>query len=237
MEVGERRSTCSKRSRMEASTKTSFSPWCPQPVCLPLPSYAIFANNVSLERGKDKDIPPELHEQWEKDRQKKAENKRKRNEERLRIAADPLAQHKGGKKGQKAMLAAARAGEDLPNRIVDFVTLEQQIRRFLADIGGTNTMSLPPTDKFTRKRIHELAGAFNLKSQSKGSGDARYTTLIKTSKSGIAIKEGKIRQFMREETNGAWEGSGGRGKGKTVSLAKHKEGEVVGKVLFPPPSC
>ena len=70
-----------------------------------------------------KDLPPELQEPWEKDRQKKAENKRKRTLERLTIAADPMAQHKGGKKGHKAMLAAARSTEDLPNRVVDLTTL------------------------------------------------------------------------------------------------------------------
>lgn len=146
-----------------------------------------------------------------------------------------MATHKGGKKGQKAMLAAARAAQDLPNRIVDFTTLEQQIRRFLEDIGGRDTMALPPTDKATRKRVHELATAFGLKSQSKGSGDARYTTLIKTSKSGIAVKEGKIRRIMKEATNGSWQGPGRGGKGsdKAMSLAKHREGEEIGKVGTP----
>ncbi|KAI0332287.1 hypothetical protein GY45DRAFT_1321065 [Cubamyces sp. BRFM 1775] len=184
------------------------------------------------KRGKNKDVPPELQEQWEKDRQKKAENKRKRALERMQLAADPLAQHKGGKKGLKAMLAAARADADadLPNRITDLVSLEQQIRRFLADIGGKNTMALPPADKETRKKVHELAGAFNLKSQSKGSGQNRYTTLTKTTKSGVGINEKKIRRILKQATNGAWEPSGGGyGRSKAVSLAKHREGEVVGK--------
>ena len=68
------------------------------------------------------------------------------------------------------MLAAARLEShiEVENRVVDFVSLEAQIRRFLFDIGGKDTMVLPPCDKATRKRIHELADAFNLKSQSKG---------------------------------------------------------------------
>ncbi|KAI0633502.1 hypothetical protein C8Q77DRAFT_1209507 [Trametes polyzona] len=195
----------------------------------------MFADMMSpAKRGKDKDVPPELQEQWQRDRAKKAENKRKRALERMQLAADPLAQHKGGKKGRKAMLAAARAADDmdLPNRIIDFVSLEQQIRRFLADIGGSNSMSLPPADKETRKRVHELAGAFNLKSQSKGSGQTRYTTLIKTSKSGIGINERKIRRILKEATNGAWvapDGEGRKGRTKAMSLAHHREGEVVGK--------
>ncbi|KAL1945851.1 hypothetical protein VTO73DRAFT_1853 [Trametes versicolor] len=184
-------------------------------------------------RAKDKDMPPELREQWEKDRAKKAENKRKRALERMQLAADPLAQHKGGKKGRKAMLAAARADADadLPNRVTDLVSLEQQIRRFLADIGGSNTMALPPANKETRAQVHQLAMAFNLKSQSKGKGNTRYTTLTKTSKSGVGIQEGKIRRILREATGGAWQGPGGGGKGrsKTMSLATHREGEEVGK--------
>ncbi|KAI0829778.1 hypothetical protein BC628DRAFT_1314788 [Trametes gibbosa] len=198
-------------------------------------NFDMIANAMSpAKRGKDKDVPPELREQWEKDRAKKAENKRKRALERLQLAADPLAQHKGGKKGRKAMLAAARAADDanLPDRIVDFVSLEQQIRRFLADIGGSNTMSLPPADKETRKLVHELAEAFNLKSQSKGSGSTRYTTLLKTSKSGLAINEKKIRRILKQTTSGAWVGpDGGRsaGRSKPTSLAHHREGEVVGK--------
>lgn len=188
------------------------------------------------ERGTDKYVAPELSDQWEKDRQKKAENKKKRALERMILAADPLAQHKGGKKGHKAMLTAARAADDLPNRIVDLATLEQQIRRFMADIGGTNTMVLPPADKETRKRVHELATAFNLKSQSKGKGDSRYTTLIKTSKSGIKINEGKIRHIMRQATNGQWEGpSRGGGRGGKDNLAKHREGEEVGKASISHP--
>ncbi|KAI0644699.1 hypothetical protein C8Q79DRAFT_973205 [Trametes meyenii] len=195
----------------------------------------MFVDSMSpAKRGKNKDVPPELQEHWDKDRAKKAENKKKRALERMRLAADPLAQRKGGKKGRKAMLAAARAADemDLPNRITDLVSLEQQIRRFLADIGNRSPMSLPPADKETRKQIHELAGAFNLKSQSKGKGDARYTTLIKTSRSGVGINERKIRRILKQATNGAWEGpdgSYGKGRSKVTSLAKHREGEEVGK--------
>ncbi len=185
-------------------------------------------------------MPPELRGQWEKDRAKKAENKRKRALERIQLAADPLAQHKGGKKGRKTMLAAARADgdADLPNRVTDLVSLEQQIRRFLADIGGSNTMALPPANKQTRAQVHQLAMAFNLKSQSKGKGNTRYTTLTKTSKSGVGIQEGKIRRILREATGGTWQGpggGGGKGRSKAMSLATHREGEEVGKVGVPPP--
>ncbi|KAH9858987.1 hypothetical protein C2E23DRAFT_746290 [Lenzites betulinus] len=205
-----------------------------------------FADAMSpAKRGKNKDVPPELRAQWEKDRAKKAENKRKRALERLQLAADPLAPHKGGKKGQKAMLAAARADADadLPHRVVDFAALEQEIRRFLADPART-TMPLPPADKETRKRVHELATAFNLKSLSKGAGKARYTTLAKCPRSGLGISERKIRSILQQAQSGHWiapdfrkgggkpresKAKGAKGDSKAASLAHHREGEVVGK--------
>lgn len=147
------------------------------------------------------------------------------------VASDPLAPKKGGKKGMKAALLAARQDPDadLPNRIVDLVSLEQQIRRFLADIGGRDTMVLPPCDKETRKRVHELADAFNLKSQSKGKGKARYTTLTKTTRSGVGVNEKKVKRIMRQVA-GDWNGPEWGGRRGGVSLAKHQEGEEIGKV-------
>ncbi|KZT63736.1 hypothetical protein DAEQUDRAFT_770335 [Daedalea quercina L-15889] len=184
-------------------------------------------------RKKDTHVPQGLQEQWDKDRQKKAENKRRHAEARIAVAADPLAVHKGGKKGRKAMLAAAKLDShvEVENRVVGFVSLEAQIRRFLADISGKGTMALPPCDKDTRKKIHELASAFNLKSESKGKGTGRYTTLVKTSRSGIAINEKKIRGILKRNQDSIWDAPGrGKGKGRAgQSLAKHREGEEVGK--------
>ena len=183
----------------------------------------------TVDRGKNKDVPFALQEQWENDRKKKAENKAKRALERLKLAADPMVRKKGGKKGMKDSLAAARYAQELPNQVNSLISLEQQIRRFLADLGGPQSMALPPADKNTRKRVHELAGAFNLKSQSKGKGSGRYTTLIKTTRSGIQINEGKVRRILRE-VDPSWQGPDRRGRGQVSSLAKHKEGEEVGKV-------
>ena len=197
----------------------------------------LMVTNQALVRKKDKykDLPDELQAQWELDRAKKAENKRKRAAARLEAAADPFAKKKGGKKGLKAMLNAARydGAEELPNRIVDIVTLEQQIRRFVQNLGGPNSMSTPPADKETRKLIHELANAFSLKSLSKGKGNSRYTTLTKTTRTGVGINEKKIRRILNMSDGYHWDTTGsvpgGRG-GKATSLAKHREGEEVGKV-------
>ncbi|KAL4246617.1 Splicing-associated domain-containing protein [Abortiporus biennis] len=205
--------------------------------------HAIMDGNIEIDdyeemmgkpakRKKDKHIPSELQDQWDKDRAKKAENKEKRRLARLEVAADPLTPKKGGKKALKAAIAVSRLDSDIqiPNRIVDFVTLEQQIRRFLEDLGGRNSMVTPPADKATRKKVHELAECFNLKTKSHGKEGNRYTMLYKTTLSGININEKKVRRIMRSFTS-TWQGppvSNDRQRGKPQSLAKHREGEVVG---------
>jgi hypothetical protein len=171
----------------------------------------------------------------------------------LEAAADPLSIKKGGKKGRKAMLAAASLDPTitvLPNRIIDMVTLVQQIRRFIDDNddGGRQSMALPPTDKATRKNIHDLALAFNMKSISKGHGDARYTTLTKTSRSGFDVDEKKVAKIVRRKNYSREDkdpfvkkkrrgdsfvqdkkGKKSRTGGQTL-LPRHRDGEEVGKV-------
>ncbi|KAJ7025333.1 hypothetical protein C8F04DRAFT_1191473 [Mycena alexandri] len=199
-----------------------------------------FEGYTPAKRGKNKrnDLPAELQAVWDADRQKKAENKRLRAVARAEAAADPLSYKKGGKKGRKAMLAAARLDPTitvLPNRVIDMTTLVQQIRRFLADIGGPSTMSLPPTDKETRKNIHEMAIAFNLKSQSKGKGDSRYTTLTKTTRSGLGTNEAKVAKITRRGANGRGGAgfvryeSGDKGKARVAAMPRHRDGDEVGK--------
>lgn len=83
--------------------------------------------------------------------------------------------------------------------------------------------------KDARAAVHELATAFNLKSQSKGKGSGRYTTLTKTTRSGVGINEGKVRAILKR--NGVQVSvmtKGGRGGGKMGTM-KPKEGEEVGK--------
>lgn len=207
-------------------------PVCSPTLCL-FDSITLIALVPARNKEKYKDLSPELQEQWEKDRAKKAENKRKRALDRLAAAADPLSKKKGGKKGMKAALAAARSDTpiEIPNRVVDLATLEQQIRRFLENLGGKQEMVLPPCGKETRKSIHELAEAFNLKSKSKGKGKTRYTTLIKTTRSGVGINEGKVRRILKRAFPD-WIGPDGRNNTRAYSLAKHQEGEEVGKVRF-----
>ena len=205
----------------------------------------------SIER---KDLPAELQEQWEKDRLKKAKQKRERDLARLEAATDPLITKKGGKKSKKAMIAAARLDPSIgvPHRIVDMVSVEQQIRRFLAN-KDKKDMALPACDKSTRKKIHSLAALFGLGSKSKGGALGRYTTLTKTKDSGKNVDERQVARTMKgfkyrasyvvsdDDWDGGGKGKGkrkGNGKGKGKSMKerdqsghlKTKEGDVVGHV-------
>lgn len=175
-------------------------------------------------KDKGKGLPASLEAVWERDRQKKARRKMERRMEQLQQAADPFAEHRGGKKGRKVAKAAAKldpAITVLPNRVIDMATLVQRIRRFINDLGGPNSIALPPTNKETRAQIHELANAFQLKSVSKGKGDSRFTTLIKTSRTGLAVNEKKIGRIIRR--------NGGDFIDRKPHGPRYKEGEEVGK--------
>lgn len=146
------------------------------------------------KKAKKAGIPLELQDQWEKDRQKKAEFKRERQLERLEAEFNLFpgakvrfsTKDKGKKKanrweptgwsddGEEDWGAKPqRGGKKGLNPVTNLKELNEQIRNFLMDEGKT-TMSLPPMDKGSRKRVHELAGCYNLKSQSKGSGKSRF---------------------------------------------------------------
>lgn len=206
-----------------------------------------FSDIIVIESKKHRAVylPEDLKIQWENDRLKKAAFKKARAQARLEAAADPLSRKKGGKKGRKAMLAAASVDPTitvLPNRIIDMVTLVQQIKRFIDD-EERESMALPPTDKHTRKNIHDLAQAFNMTSISKGHGDARYTTLTKTSRSGFDVDENRVAKIVRRR-NGPRDPFVKKGKTRGDSFVKKgrkartgtqaqprpREGDEVGKV-------
>jgi len=159
---------------------------------------------------------------------KRLNTKKARKRARLEAAADPLLPKKGGKKGRKAMLKAAKFDPSIsiPERIVDLASLEQQIRRFLDDMGGHGTMVLPPMEKESRKQVHELAEAFNLKSRSTGHGAGRYTTLTKTTKTGMEINTNKIAKIIKRSNGGFMQRVSGNGK---APIPRHKDGDEVGK--------
>ncbi|TDL25994.1 hypothetical protein BD410DRAFT_560308 [Rickenella mellea] len=205
-------------------------------------TFAYVEGNSPAARRKDKSIPEHLQEQWDKDRAKKAARKRERERERMEAATDVFSSHRKGKKARKAILRAATYdfdddfdsdddnGQPPHGRVVDMPSLVMQIRAFVADIGGKPNIALPPMDKAARKQVHEIAIAFNLKSKSVGKGKGRYTTLIRTSRTGMGIDERKIGRIMKR---GGGEGQFGRpyerSGGGGPPPPRHKEGDVVGK--------
>jgi len=186
-----------------------------------------------------KDLPTGLQEQWEKDRLKKANKKRERELARLEAALDPLVPKEGGKKSKKAMITAARLDPsiEIRHRIVDMVSVGQQIRRFLAD-NGKKDMALPACDKSTRKKIHNLAALFGLNSKSKDCALGRYTTLRKTKRTGGNIDERQVTRMMEgfkyrasyDVSDDDWDDlRKGKGKGKAKAKGKGK-GKGKGKL-------
>lgn len=128
---------------------------------------------------------------------------------------------KGGKKREKFVeknISVLTAGKS-----VDMRKLEVELRDFVFNIGGPRETSLPPMDKASRAKVHQLATAFNLKSKSSGKGDSRFTTLIKTTKTGINMDERKIRKL----TGGRVEFNGSNRGGATPR--QHRDGDEVGK--------
>lgn len=208
----------------------------PLNVRLELPRHLVLHNSSSHLENKNRDLSPELQEQWEKDRAKKAKKKQERELERLIAVMDPATPRKGGKKSRKATIAAAKLNPsiDIPHRIIDMESLELQIRRFIAD-ASRSSMPLPATDKATRQKVHILAGAFNLKSKSNGKGTGRSTTLIKTKHTGYALNEKKIAGMMKGfKARASHDGPAWKGKGNQdfSGQPKTQDGDVVGRVRF-----
>ncbi|PWN29753.1 hypothetical protein BDZ90DRAFT_207813, partial [Jaminaea rosea] len=108
---------------------------------------------------------------------------------------------------------------------------------------GHTTLSLPPMDKRARARVHMLAGAYSLASKSRGSGSNRFTTLIKTGRSGVNVDSAKVGRVLRG-TADVRLGNGKKGKGKAsarggggsggargggaISVSRNIEGADVG---------
>ena len=186
---------------------------------------ALSRTNDLVER---KDLPPELQEQWEKDRLKKAKRKSERELARLEAALDSHATKKGGK-SRKATAAAAKLDPsiEVPRQTVDMESVQQKIREFLAD-KVRSEMAMPACDKGTRMKIHHLATLFELGSRSKNDAlGRRYTTLFKTNRSGKYVDEREVAKLMEEFKYSALydrsdDERGGKGKGKRKDKGKGK---------------
>jgi len=156
---------------------------------------------------------------WERDRVKKAERKKARHLARLKTdQLTPKERKRQRRKSKHELLQAGLVDPEtgLPDSRPDLEVIESLIRKFVDDIGGKESIVLPPMDKPTRANVHELAKAFNLKSKSQGKGDGRFTTLYKTSRTGIGIKEWKVEKLVY-------------GLSKKKRVTGHREGDEVGK--------
>lgn len=239
----------------------------------PLPPFHPAAAPIT-KKSKHASIPADLQAQWAKDRTKKADRKRERAEARLAALLDPYSSNsnKSRNKAKKSKQPHATAwtsvegeldfdsddddddgplpigtitkgGKNDRSGITNMVALDEEIQRFLRDHGKT-TMSLPPMEKESRKRVHELADCYSLKSASKGAGRKRFTTLIKTSRSGLHPNRKKVGRILRLESSSyfaqaSWSAKSGSGNhtmpgsrggaGAGRDLAKRREGEVVGE--------
>lgn len=181
-------------------------------------------------KGRPDYLPEDLKAQWERDRAKKAENKRLRKEARMLASLDPFSPKKGGKKARKLMMDIFNQLSQTANHssgVVGMSSIETLMREFVANIGGRQSIALPPMNKGSRKIVHELAAAFNLASHSKGSGPGRYITLTKTTRSGI-ISEGKVKALMKRATRGSGREFERQDKGRP-RMPAHREGDEVGK--------
>ncbi|CAE6431297.1 unnamed protein product [Rhizoctonia solani] len=175
--------------------------------------------------SRKKNLPPELQAQWERDRQKKAENKRLRALQRQVAALE-----KAPKRG-----AGSKASFLFNSGTLTLSVVESRMRSFVANL-AQKTMALPAMDKESRRRAHLLAECFSIKTVSKGKGVGRYVTMTRTSRTGINIAEGKIRRLVNADNEAAGGGFAAFNKayyhraddGQAKSVIKTRDGEIIG---------
>ena len=197
-------------------------------------------------RKQDRVIPPELRDQWERDRAKKAERKRIRALARIQGAADLSRTRKSSRRVQQVFGGARFQGDTLyVEHISDMTALVEMIRTFVDNL-ETSKMVLPPKTKKWRQRAHLFAGAFHLKSVSAGNGDGRFMTLTKTTRTGVKVNERKVSFLITGNKGGgktrsganvnarkvSWLTNGNNGGGNTSekggSRVRPRDGEEVG---------
>lgn len=140
------------------------------------PSPPPLLSPASPTSKKSKHIPAHLQSQWDLDRSKKADFKKARAEARLESLLDPFTSgsknsRSNDKKGKRKKGNNVFSPDDpdsdqeMTSRgkggggITDMVALDREIQVFLRDHGKT-TMSLPPMEKESRKRVHLVSSSF-----------------------------------------------------------------------------
>ncbi|KAL7276268.1 squalene synthetase-like protein [Rhizina undulata] len=176
----------------------------------------------------DSELEYQIENSWQKDREKK----KARKQEREALRAEGLLGRKAQKTGKRNAMEKYKEGMTTDE-------IFQDIKQFM--MSTHDSLSLPPMDKTTRKMVHIMASAFNLKSKSIGSGHKRFPTLYKTSRSAIYEQNEETieaimrhpRYFPRSDVSGrnrggpaisVRRGGGGGGGGG----GHHREGDIVG---------
>ncbi|BFZ59041.1 squalene synthetase-like protein [Saitoella coloradoensis] len=163
----------------------------------------------------DEDMEAQIKDQWAKDRSSKADKKREREELRK---AGMLGK---GKKGKKAKLA----DRDEFSLGISIQRINIEIRDFIDDL-GMQSLPLPPMDRFSRRTVHTLASAYNLKSKSVGTGKRRAPTLIKTMKTSYPRDERLVDEILARHDGG---GRGNTGYLPRLDRPRPRPGKTVGQ--------
>ncbi|SCZ95237.1 BZ3500_MvSof-1268-A1-R1_Chr11-2g03375 [Microbotryum saponariae] len=193
----------------------------------------------------DGEFADELQAQWENDRAKKSDFKRKR--ALARAEANEAAPHKF-KKGH--VPPASFAGSS------DVAVINLKMREFILHDLEQGSLSLPPMSKKSRVAVHLLSEAYGLNSKSVGKGKARFPVLVRTQKTTTyGVDERKIRAIIstaegekilggaqyggraKGKQGGLWaalsgdgkKSSGAGGGGGGMGGKRHDEGAVVGQ--------
>ncbi|KAI8583726.1 hypothetical protein K450DRAFT_222485 [Umbelopsis ramanniana AG] len=80
---------------------------------------------------------------------------------------------------------------------VDLRKIDQKLQQFIRD-DSISSYQMAPMAKYTRRQVHLLATAYNLKSKSLGSGNSRYPVLSKTERTFIPNDRKYIERFIAE---------------------------------------
>ncbi|KAH7107935.1 hypothetical protein BKA62DRAFT_680461 [Auriculariales sp. MPI-PUGE-AT-0066] len=169
-------------------------------------------------------VNDDLRKQWEKDRSKKAEKKREREAQRAEAELGAMTPRQAKQMGKRFLKdnrnKGPATGEIITRngRPTDLNVVDAEIRAFVRDL-RRHEMALPPLDKTTRARVHQIATSFGLKSKSQGKGDNRFITLYRTTRTReTATNERKVARLV------AGTYMPGMPQGP-----RHKEGDEVGK--------
>ncbi|KDE04695.1 hypothetical protein MVLG_04918 [Microbotryum lychnidis-dioicae p1A1 Lamole] len=175
------------------------------------PSRKLKTKSKASKPTWDGEFADELQAQWENDRAKKSDFKRKR--ALARAEANEAAPHKF-KKGH--VPPASFAGSS------DVAVINLKMREFILHDLEQGSLSLPPMSKKSRVAVHLLSEAYGLNSKSVGKGKARFPVLVRTQKTTTyGVDERKIRAIISTAEGERMLGGaqyGGRAKGKQGGL-------------------